>query len=301
MQFRQISKATRLLLFYRAISFLPISIGYRIAPILYPMDRNFKNKYMGQWKKGLKICIEEANLPCIPDIEACASEHLRMLSYEALDSYLVPRIKPVYMKRLCKVYGTSHIKATLKKGNGLIIVTSHFCRVNMIPYSLGHMGIKNGFLSQSVDKDNPYLDWVDRYYLKNKLKKIYRVTKGPGITLKDNPRLIYKALEKNAVMSIPMDAFFDTIKKFYHVPFLGGTIRMARGIARISAKTKAPMVYAVVKPEKKWQVRVEISPIEQIGEEGFFISVKEFEKDVMTMPCQWWQWPYMESMWQGKS
>ncbi len=296
----QLSKAARLLFFYPALSLFPISFAYKVAPLISPMPGGFQKRYMRKWVAGMKRCMELGNLVLSDekDIYACARNHVRMLSYEALDTFLVPRLTPLKMKKISRVNGTKHIEAALERKKGLIIVTSHFCRLNMTAYSLGHMGIRNGILSQSVGKDNPYLDWVDRLFLKNKLKRYYKVTKGPGLTLKDNPRLIYKALERNEIMVILLDAFPDTIKNFYHLPFLGGTICLARGIARISKKTGAPLVYATVKPEEEWQVKVELEPVAKTGEEGFFETVRKFEADVRQLPCQWWQWPYMESMWQ---
>jgi len=295
-----LSKAARLLMAYPVLSLFPMSLAYSLAALISPMDRNFRQSYMRQWVKGLEKCILQGKGLKIEDRNKCIKKHLHMLSLEALDSYLVPRLNPSQMKKLSHIEGVHHIEKALSRGKGLIIATSHFCRLNMTAYSLGHMGVRNGILSQAVDKDNPYLDWIDRRFLTKKLKKYYEVTKGPGLTLKDNPRHIYRALKRNEIMVILMDAYPETVRNFYHVPFLGGTLKLPRGIARISQKTESPIVYSVVKPRKKWQVKVEIRPTAGIGEDAFFQTVKEFRQDILDMPCQWWQWAYMNTMWKSK-
>jgi len=291
------SKAIRLLALYPAISHLPMGAAYALARFISPMDRAFRTSYMAQWKQGIQRINTKKQLVPASKLDACVKEHLTMLSWEAVDTCLVPRLTPERMKTLSRISGLEHIREALKLKKGLIIVTSHFCRLNMTAYTLGHLGIKNGILSQVVDKDNPHLDWVDRIYLTKKLQHYYRLTGGTGLTLKDNPRLIYRALERNEIMVILMDAFPHTIRNFYEVPFLGGTLKLPKGIARISQRTGAPLVYSVVKPRSEWKVSVELRPINGTGEEGFREACKELEKDVKALPCQWWQWPYMHTMW----
>ena len=296
---KSLSKAARLLVAYRILSAFPIPVAYSLASLISPMDKGFRESYMRQWVKGLEKCLRQGKGLMIEDKTRCIKEHLHMLSLETLDSYLVPRLSPLQMEKLSRIEGIQHLKNALSKGKGVIIATAHFCRLNMTAYTLGHMGVRNGILSQAVDKDNPYLDWIDRRFLTKKLAKYYKVTKGPGLTLKNNPRHIYRALKKNEIMVILMDAYPDTVKNFYNVPFLGGTLRLPRGIARISQKTESPIVYSVVRPRKKWKVEVEIRPTTGIGEGAFFQAVKKLEQDILDMPCQWWQWAYMDTMWES--
>jgi len=293
----KISKASRLLLLYPCLSLLPMSLAYEMARFFSPMDRSFQKDYMNHWAQGLQKCLNKGKAFRVNNIKACIKEHITMLSLEALDSCIVPRLHPKQMNRLSKIDGLHHIKTALEQGKGLIIATTHFCRLNMTAYTLGHMGIRNGILSQTVDDDNPYLDWIDRKFLSNKLKRYYRLTMGPGLTLKDSPRRIYRALEKNEIMVILMDAYPDSVKKFYNVPFLGGTLKLPKGIARISKHTGSPLVYSVVRPRGKWGVEVNIRPLPGVGEEPFFQAVREFEKDIKELPCQWWQWAYMNTKW----
>ena len=290
-------KALKLFFIYPALSFFPLGLAYRLCLLFSPMDRAFQKEYMDQWKMGLKRCAQAGEGLKIENLDACVRRHLEMLSREALDSVLVPRLAPKQMKKLASVSGTEHIFDALQEKKGLIIVTAHYSRLNMTAYALGHMGIKNGILSQSVDKDNPYLDWIDRIYLKRKLKKYYRVTGGPGLTLKDSPRHIYRALERGKIMVILMDAYPETLKRFYNVPFLGGMLKLPPGIARISKRTGAPLVFASVRPRAGWRVQVNIEQIPAIGEEGLELAASKLEKEIKKDPCQWWQWPYMNAMW----
>ncbi len=298
--FKVISKASRLFVFYPVFSILPIPLAYRLASFFSPMERSFTKKYMDQWRRGLERCMNLGGAFKVDNVAGCVRQHLKMLSMETLDSYMVPRLKPEQMTRLSQIEGLEHIKSANAKGRGLIIVTSHFCRLNMTAYTLGKFGIRNGILSQSVDNDNPYLDSLDRRFLTLKLRKYYKITGGPGLTLRDNPRKILRALERNEIMVILMDAYPDEVRNFFHVPFLGGVLKLPKGIARISKRTGSPLVYSVVKPIDRWKVNIEIRPLLGIGEEAFYQAVNELERDVKELPCQWWQWAYMHSMWRKR-
>ncbi len=295
----KISKASRLIVFFPLISLLPVPAAYRLAGLVSPMDGKFGKRYMKSWMSGMQKCASEGGKLETGDIHRCARQHIKMLGHEALDSFMVPRLGGEGINRLSGIDGLVHLDRVREQGKGVIIVTSHYSRLNMTAYTLGHLGIRNGILSLAVDGDNPYLDLIDRYFLERKLRRYYRVTKGPGLTLRDNPRLIYRALQKKETMVILMDAYTDTVKNFYEVPFLGGTLKLPTGIARISRRTGSPLVYSVVKPAGRWRVKVEIRPVNSVGYEGLYEAALHLERDVLELPCQWWQWAYMDSMWQG--
>ncbi len=290
------SKAIKLLLLFPALSFLPIPLAYRLARMLAPMDGKALEDYCTGLENGIKRVLTTEGFPT-KDIQACIRENLNMLSMEIMDSFTVPRMGPEKIGLLSSITGVEHIKEASRKGKGLIIATSHFGRLLMTPFTLGIMGVKVRSLSQDVSKNNPYLDWVDRIYLQNKVKKLYKTSRIKGITLGEDLREIYRALRKNDILFILMDAYPPGVTRLEGHPFLGGVLKLPTGIERISQRSKAPLVYASVKPAKEWRVKVEIRPIEGYGKHAFESAVKELEKDVSKQPCQWWQWGYMSAMW----
>ncbi len=295
-RFGQIKKALKLLALFPALSCLPPSAAYRIASLIPPMDDKALKSYLAGMRTGLARCLGDkiGNGDVLEDF---LKRHVNMLAMEALDSYIIPKQTGKTIGRISVLHGKTHLDKALSQGKGVIIVTAHYGRLNMLAYTLGLMGQNTGILTQNIGKDNPLLDWVDRKYLQKKLKSYYQVTKGTGITLGDNQRKIFRALGRNEAMVILMDAYHPDFRNMREHPFLGGTIKLPTGIERISERTRSPLVYGIVKGGQGWRVRAELRPIDGYGKEAFDRAVEELEKDVRERPWDWWQWGYMNSMW----
>ncbi len=296
----KILKAVKLLGLFPAISLLPMPAAYKLATILKPMNGKDLKNYICGMESGIRLVLDERS-PAVGDVHQCIKNNLNMLSMEIMDAFIVPRLTPKSIGRLCTISGIEQIRLALKQKRGLIIATAHFGRLLMIPFTLGILGVKVRSLSQDISKKNPYIDWVDRAYLQNKVKKLYKTSKIRGITLGEDLREIYKALRKNQILFILMDAYPPGITRLQARPFLGGSLRLPTGIQRISQRTKAPLVYAAVKPDRNWRVKVKIDPIPGYGPEAFEEAVRKLEADIAKQPCQWWQWGYMNTMWTPES
>ncbi len=294
---KRIIKASKLFVIFPLLSLLPMGMAYRLCTLFQPLSGEDLENYVTGAITGIKKVLTGGMLPQL-DLEVCMKENLEMLSMEIMDNFIVPGIHPERFSNICTITGLEHIQEALMKGRGLIVVTGHFNRLLMTPYAIGISGLGIRNLSQDISRKNPYLDWVDRIYLAKKVRRLYETSRAKGITLGENIKAIFNALGKNETIFILLDAYPHNMRKFGIHPFLGGRIKLATGIERISQRTRTPLVYSITKPDGAWRVRTEISPLEGFGHEAFAQAVKRFERDLANCPCQWWQWGFMNSMWE---
>ncbi|MDL1959660.1 MAG: hypothetical protein LWX01_09000 [Deltaproteobacteria bacterium] len=291
----QAAKAIRMLGVFPLISLLPLPVAYSIATWIGTLDSRRESPYIKDLRAGLKRCF-----PYLEDRPDVLRRWLKntccMQAREMLDAYVIGRQTGRSIGRLSEISGRQYLTHALENGRGVIIVLSHYSRLNMLACTLGLTGQQTGILTQAVDRRNPFLDWVDRTYLRNKLRTYYRITKGTGVTLEDDLRGIYRALKANEAIVILLDAYNPRLRRFRKYPFLGGKLYLPTGIERISVATKAALVYGVVK-ENGWRVKAEIRPLPGTGAEAMLQAVRELEQDVSERPWEWWQWGYMNTMW----
>jgi len=291
----QAAKAIRMLGVFPLISLLPLPMAYNIATWIGTLDSRRESPHIKGLRAGMKRCFPDlADRPEI--LKQWLKDHCCMQAREMLDAYVIGRQTGRSIGRLSKISGRQYLTHTLEKGRGVIIVLSHYSRLNMLGCTLGLAGQSTGSLSQAVDRRNPFLDWVDRAYLRNKLRTYYRITKGTGVTLEDDLRGIYRALKTNEAVVILMDAYNPRLRRFREYPFLEGKLCLPTGIERIGGATKAALVYGVVK-ENGWRVKAEIRPLPGTGAEAMAQAVRELEQDVAERPWEWWQWGYINTMW----
>ena len=291
----QAAKAIRVLGVFPLISLLPLPTAYSIATLIGKLDAGRDTPYLQGLSAGLKRCFPDlADRPQM--LKQWLKNHCCMQAREMLDAYVIGRQTGRSIGRLSEISGRQYLTHALEKGRGVIIVLSHYSRLNMLACTLGLTGQQTGILSQAVDRRNPFLDWVDRTYLQNKLRIYYRITKGTGVTLEDDLRGIYRALKANEAVVILLDAYNPRLRRFREYPFLGGTLSLPTGIERISGATKAALVYGVVK-ESGWRVKAEIRPLPGTGAEAMAQAVRELEQDVSERPWEWWQWGFIKTMW----
>ena len=291
----QAAKAIRMLCVFPLISMLPLPVAYNIATWIGTLDSRRESPYIKGLRAGMKNCFPDlADRPEV--LKQWLKKHCCMQAREMLDAYVIGRQTGRSIGRLSEISGRQYLTHALEKGRGVIIVLSHYSRLNMLPCTLGLTGQQTGVLTQAVDRRNPFLDWVDRTYLRNKLQTYYRITKGTGVTLEDDLRGIYRALKANEAVVILLDAYNPRLRRFREYHFLGGKLCLPTGIERISVATKATLVYGVVK-ENGWRVKAEIRPLPGTGAEAMVQAVREFEQDMLERPWEWWQWGYMNTMW----
>jgi len=279
---------------FRALGALPLPLGYRAAGWIGER---------GGGDPALRAMLERSLRRVFPAetadsavLDAWLRGYCRMMARETLDVYTMPRV--TRRSRLVELHprALAVLHEARDPGRGVIIVMAHFGRLNLLLLALGLAGERLGMLTIAVDERNLDLDAVERAYLQRKVNNLHARIGGPWLTLGDNLRGLYEALQRGETMVILMDAFVPGDATREVLPFLGGRLLMARGIERLARRTGAGLVYGVVH-ERGWRAEAELRPLPAEPAAALCAAVGELERDVGATPWQWWHWNILDYIW----
>lgn len=277
---------------YRGLSLLPSMLAYRLTDWLgirrLQRERTVAEGMMHGMRSAMpEITPESARLN--------VASFYRMAAREVLDVFVLPQLRPHDIGRTLIPIGFENLRA--ERGRGTIIAMAHFGRPIMLSTALGLSGFEIGMLSQPVDHRNPHLNAVDRAYLTLKIANTVAQAKGRWLTTLDNPRFLYKALERGETIIIMLDVISPEARPAYQANFFGGTLSIPTGILRLMEKTGARLVYAAA-IDQGMTVRAEIRALDAATPGAAMqAAVTELEMDARAHPEQWWQWGALHHVW----
>ncbi|KPK39760.1 MAG: hypothetical protein AMJ78_07975 [Omnitrophica WOR_2 bacterium SM23_29] len=206
------------------------------------------------------------------------------LSQSFIEVLKFPLLGNDYIDRYIKVEGEDKIKAALKRGHGIILLTAHFGNWELSSLVGGIKDYKMNVLVrwQKFDRLNGYL---------NKM----RGSKGANVISKDDAReRIEYALNNNEVAGILSDQ--DGGKRGEFVEFFGRLASTPKGVAHFSLKTGAPILPVFIVREKGPYHRIiieddiSVNATEVVGKDIHEILqrfAKVLQKYVEGYPGQW--------------
>ncbi|KPK38335.1 MAG: hypothetical protein AMJ78_10185 [Omnitrophica WOR_2 bacterium SM23_29] len=154
----------------------------------------------------------------------------RSLSQSFIEVLKFPVFGDDYVDKYIKVEGEDKIKAALKGGRGVILLTGHFGNWELSSLVGALKGYKMNVLArwQKFDMLNGYL---------NKMRSF----RGADVISKDDSReMITRALNRNEVVGILSDQ--DGGKRGEYVEFFRRLASTPKGVAHFSLKTGAPIL-----------------------------------------------------------
>lgn len=281
---------------FRPLARLPQPLAYRGAALIGDLD--YRSVILRSViADGLRRALpEETADPAV--LNAWVRGYCRMMARETLDVFTMPRVHRGDNPGLVSLRPESLevLAAAREERRGVIIVMAHFSRLNLLLLALGLAGQRLGMLTIPVDQRNPDLDAVERAYLQRKVANLHARIRGPWVTLADNLRHLYGALERGETMVILMDAFIPGDTSRISLPFLGGQLQVAQGVERLARRTGATLIYGVVH-ERGWRAEAELRALPRTPEEALLAAVAELERDVGATPWQWWHWNILDYIW----
>lgn len=207
------------------------------------------------------------------------------------------------------IIGQEHIERGLEKGKGVILWFSPFVHADIVfkkaihraGFRLSHLSsFTHGFSDTrfGVAVLNPIKTRIEARYLKERC--VMALTgAGPAI------RRLIEHLKANEVVSI---AALHTGRRYAERPFLGGTLRLAKGGPNIALTTGATLLPVFVVPsEPGYVVRVEPAlvpdheSLEEAEEEIIDAYVPLLERYVSRYPTLWRGWLDPSFLWKANS
>ena len=277
---------------FQSLAQLPLPLAYRYANQIGQRDcrhQSVARDYIANGMQHLLPATRESDVP----------NYFSMLAREVLDVFVMARLNPRRARQLLHLAPGSlkTLQDARSQGRGVIIAMSHYSRINMLLLSLALAGERLGMLTMVVDERNRNLDPVSRRYLQFKIGTLMHYIQGRWLTLGDDMRLLYRALEQGETMVMLLDAYTpERRQKKLSLPFLGGYLSVSRGLVRIAEKTGARIVYGV-SYERDWAIEAFIRPLPDDPFEALQTAVDILEQDVLSTPWAWWHWNVWEAIW----
>ncbi len=213
-----------------------LAVVFRLLPLRFSLFIGRRFGDILYYTIGKRKSIAYANLKAAfrgrynpSQLRGIIKSECKSLSQSFIEVLKFPMFSDNYIKRYIKVEGEDKIKAALKKGNGVILLTAHFGNWELSSLVGTIKGYKMNVLArwQKFDRINGYLN-------------VMRSFKGTNVISKDDARerIVY-ALNNNEVVGILSDQ--DGGKRGEFVEFFGRLASTPKGVAHFSLKTGAPI------------------------------------------------------------
>jgi lauroyl/myristoyl acyltransferase len=280
---------------FRPLAGLPLPLAYGAAGLIGRFDCRRNAAARAAVERGLQQAF-----PDLARVERVVwtRRYFEMLAREMLDVFTMPARTPVNSERLLRLRrGSLEVLHEARGGGrGVIIAMAHYGRLNMLLLALALAGERLGMLTMVTDERNRDLDPVDRVYLDRKIRTLLGFIRGSWITLGDDLRRLYQALEAGETLVLLFDAYDPERRIRPTAPFLGGELGLSSGIARLARRTGARVVYGVAH-QPGWSVEAELRRLPDDPGAALAAAVRELEHDVRAAPWLWWHWNILELIW----
>lgn len=211
--------------------------------------------------------------------------------------YITPRGRRYVERTYRTIEGREHLDAARAAGKGGIVLTFHYGMAKLLWPALKHAGYDNHHhvFREAADSDTTYT-WAARLAMNTLTRSeehsgLQIVHHRPFFTFEAMMRL----LRKNEIIGMNGDGMADT--DFVDFPFLGGTIKLPKGTARMAARSGAPILPAFVHLDGLYRHRVVVYPpiycaadTPDLTYEAMSRCVALLEENVQRSPWAWWIW-----------
>jgi KDO2-lipid IV(A) lauroyltransferase len=218
---------------------------------------------------------------------------------EDLDILLYPRINKSNFRSVVRIGGLQHLDNALQKGNGVILLHTHFGNPQMLIVALGYSGYSvHQIAGNPVDDLEHFLQRpMTKIEARSAKQRLECESTLPAkfIYVSQSLRGAFKCLQSNEILAIALDGGKDEKNRCY-VDFLGKTAFFSGGAIKLALKTNAEVLPAFVKRDGSYRHRLIIEPPLEINlkddsEENIRGSVQKYarilEKYVQGYPCHY--------------
>ncbi len=265
--------------FRKAIPLNPLTAAARWGGALwYALDRRHRRTACHNVQVALGADADRAR-----DLARANFQHLALVFAEFPFLKIITRENVVHFAE-CR--GLEHIRHSLDRGKGVLILTGHFGNWEWAAYCAGY------FLPKRFHV-------VARHVRPPALNRfINRIREGSGnrvISKKNALRPVLRALRRNEIVAFLLDQNASRANGIF-APFFGGEVLTHRVLALLAVKTGAPVHPAFNWRETSGRYRIEFGPAIAIPEEGSLDERirkatgrfnRHIESQILRFPEQW--------------
>lgn len=163
------------------------------------------------------------------EIRSLLRQSLRQLGIGAVETLLLPHLRPEQLRSMVSLQGLDNLRAGLEKGKGVILLTAHFGNWELMGARICQEGIPLSVIARA--QDDPQTD---------RLVEWIRGRVGMRVIDRDTLRPALKCLADNEVLGILPDQHAGKAGVF--VNFLGRPASTFTGAAALARRTGAAVV-----------------------------------------------------------
>ena len=234
------------------------------------------------------------------DVERLAAGNCAALKGFYFERLLLAALPPARLdrwlrKRAC-VEGARHLDRALADGRGAILCAFHTASYSMVPFILAARGYAQTILmeasAESASQVRARIEEIQRAGYPYALEP---VAVGRGL------RGLVRALNRGGTVLLLFDPTIGKDDEHLKTPFLGGWLRVARGVAWLAARTAAPLLPVTLSSEPHGRYRLAIhAPLAVEQSEGAEAVVaalaRLLESEVLARPEAWLKWKDVHQM-----
>lgn len=233
------------------------------------------------------------------DLERLASDNCaasRGFYYERLLlAALPPAVLDRWLRTRTWIEGTGHLDSALAGGRGAIVCAFHEAAYSMIPFMLASRGYAQSMLMDAS------VDSVTQ--IQARLAELHASGYPYGlepVSLDHGLRRLVGRLKEGRTVLLMFDPTVAEEQAHVKVPFLGGSLRVARGTAWLAARTGAPLLPVTIASTARGRYRAAIHPPVNGSHETELSMLaalaRVLEREVLARPAAWLKWKDFDIM-----
>lgn len=227
----------------------------------------------------------------VPSLAARNSAALRDFYFErTLIAALPPAKLHGWMMRRVQVSGLAHLDGAIARGRGVMLSAAHVAGYSVVPFALAARGYAQTMLMDATD------DSI------REIRAVVDEIAGAGYPCALTPvaadrgvRVLVRDLQQGKTVCVLTDPTPSESRDHLEVPFLGGQLKLARGIAWLALRTHAAVVPVSVKVEGPARYHIDLhAPLtdaQRASEHTLLAALAHaLERDVRARPDAWLKW-----------
>jgi lauroyl/myristoyl acyltransferase len=227
----------------------------------------------------------------LPTLAAHNSAALRDFYFErTLLAALPPAKLDRWMKRGVGIDGLEHLDRAIASGRGVMLCAAHVSAYSIVPFALAARGYAQTMLMDATNDS--------AHEVRARVAEIaaagypYRLSPVPSDR---GVRILVRELQDGKTVLLLIDPTLADARDHVKVPFLGGQLRLARGIAWLALRTLASVVPVSIMVEAAGRYRIQLhAPLtdaERASEDALLSALaRGLERDVRARPAAWLKW-----------
>lgn len=206
---------------------------------------------------------------------------------------LPPRRLEQWLRRRSSVAGAHHLDAALAEGSGALLCASHMTSYSMLPFVLAARGYAQTVLMLAGDEAIKQIEQRLRDLRQAGYDYPMEVA-GVGFGM----RSLVRTLRRGGTVLLLFDATVPQGRDYLEMPFLGASLRVAKGAGWLAWRTGARVLPVNVQSQAGGRCHVAIHPALPMGGSREADCVTDvlrrltavLEQDVQARPEQWLKW-----------